>query len=94
MYKVLRVIVDQRRKGSRAETGVSLTGEVSDPVSKKAIAEKLAPALSEVEGLEFFDRDSGKIKIRNRANPKKEQSAEEKMVSDFKALIKKSAPKI
>ena len=76
------------------ETGVAVTGDVTDPVAKKALAEKLAPALSEMEGLEFFDKDSGKIKIKNRPNPKKkeDQTAEDKMVADFRALIKKPAP--
>ena len=95
MYKVLKCVVDENRRGTRSETGVTLGGGVVDPVAKKAVCEKLTPALTEIEGLEMFDKETGKIKIRTKPPPKekKEATASDKMIADFRALIKKPGPK-
>ena len=66
---------------------------MQDDAGKKAVAEKLTPVLDDLQGLEFFDRDTGKIKINNKKNKTpKEQTAEEKLSSDFRALTRKSCP--
>ena len=89
MYKILRCVLDERRKGTRGEMSVSVSGTVEDEVSKKALAEKLTPALDDLESTGFLDH-SGKVVFPKVNKTKTSQTAEQKLVADFKALTKKS----
>ena len=94
MYKVLRCILDEKRRGTRAETSAAVKGEVTDEAHKKTLAEKLSPALLDLEGMELFDKETGKIKIKNAPKPAKTQTAEEKMLLDFRKLVAKPHPQL
>ena len=89
MYRVLRFLVDERRRSSRAETSATVGGLVTDDAAKKSIAEKISAPLNALEGMECIDRETGKIKLRKIKKEIKELTAEEKMVSDYRALIRK-----
>ena len=90
MVKVLKCVIDERRRGTRAESSVSVKGEVSDQDHKKAVAEKLAPALNDLEGMELFDTETGRIKFPKPEKQAKKLTAEEKLAADFKKLTSKS----
>ena len=90
MYKILRMVLDERRKGSRCLTGIQISGNVEGDAAKKAVTEKVTAGLEDLTGLEFFDAQTGKIKIKSK-NPKppKIQTVDEKMCTDFQKLQSK-----
>ena len=90
MVKVLKCVIDERRRGTRAESSVGVKGEVNDQAHKKVVAEKLAPALNDLEGMELFDAETGRIKFPKPEKPAKILTAEEKLAADFKKLTNKS----
>ena len=85
------MMLDERRKGTRCETAVTIGGTVSSETGKQAVVEKLTPALEELSGLEFFDKESGKIKIKptKTSKPPKALTVDEKTAADFQKLITK-----
>ena len=89
MYKVLKALLDERRRGSRSETCAAVGGQVNDPTAKADLCKQLKAPLEDLEGMELVDRDTGKIRIRKQKREPKPQTDDEKMVSDFKGLIKK-----
>ena len=86
MYKILKCVLEEKRRGTCAESQVTVGGMVSEATQKKAIAEKLAPALNDLDAGEMFDKETGKIRIKPAPKPPKTLTAEEKMVADFKKL--------
>ncbi|CAE7385157.1 unnamed protein product [Symbiodinium sp. CCMP2592] len=89
MYRVLRFLVDERRRSNRTETSTTVGGLVTDDAAKKSIAEKIKAPLAAMEGTEYFDRETGRIKLKKPKKEPKETTAEEKMVSDYRGLIRK-----
>ena len=92
MYRVLKCILEEHRKGHKGETSVSVSGEASDPAAKKSISEKMQSGLKALDNTQFLDKETGKIVLnkKNNKNPTaKVLTAEEKLVDDFSKLIKK-----
>ena len=89
MYKVPKALLDERRRGSRAESSVTLQGEVNDPAAKAAVASQLKGQLDDLEGQDLVDRETGKIKIRKPKKETKNMTDDEKLVHNFKGPIKK-----
>ena len=89
MYKVLRALVDERRRGSRTEASTSVGGLIKDPAAKEAFSKTLAKETEKLEGMEMVDRTTGKIVIPKPNKKPKPQTDDEKMVANFKGLVKK-----
>ncbi|CAE7780089.1 unnamed protein product [Symbiodinium necroappetens] len=89
MYKVLKALLDERRRGSRGEASASVGGSIQDPAAKAAFAKTLASQTEKLEGMELVDRSTGKIVIPKPNKKPKPQTDDEKMVANFKALVTK-----
>ena len=59
---------------------------VEDEAQKKAIAEKLQVSADEVSQLEFMD---GAGRIKHKTKPPKQQTPEDKMMAEFKLMVRK-----